>query len=100
VDARGMDVRTALLAAAERLGIVSGPELAAPLFDDVRSMLLSRWRNGCGWPLILDDPDDADAVWAVLLTCLGQSGVGSVIIVTRERPDGARGESLLVPGFT
>lgn len=46
VNARGMDARTALLAAAERLGIATGPELATPLFDDVRSMLLARWRNG------------------------------------------------------
>lgn len=100
VNARGMDARTALLAAAEQLGLASGPELATPLFDDVRSMLLARWKSGSGWPLILDDPGDADAVWSVLGTCLAQSGAGSVVIVTREKPEGATGEILTVPGFT
>ncbi|MDH6230773.1 tetratricopeptide (TPR) repeat protein [Mesorhizobium soli] len=100
VNARGMDARTALLAVAERLGLANGPELATPLFDDVRSMLFARWRNGSGWPLILDDPDDADAVWSVLGACLAQSGTGSVLIVTRERPEGASGETLAVPGFS
>jgi len=100
VNARGMDARTALLASAEKLGIAKGPELATPLFDDVRLMLLTRWRNGSGWPLVLDDPDDADAVWSVLGACLRQSGTGSILIVTRERPEGASGETLTVPGFT
>jgi tetratricopeptide (TPR) repeat protein len=100
VNARGMDARTALLAAAEQLGLASGPELATPLFDDVRSILLNRWKNGHGWPLILDDPGDADAVWSVLGTCLAQSGAGSVVIVTRDKPDEASGETLTVPGFT
>jgi tetratricopeptide (TPR) repeat protein len=100
VNARGMDARTALLAAADKLGLASGPELGTPLFDDVRTMLLSRWRDGSGWPLILDDPDDADAVWSVLGTCLGQSGTGSLLIVTRDKPDGATGECLQVPGFS
>lgn len=100
VNARGMDARTALLAAAETLGIASGPELATPLFDDVRTMLIARWRNASGWPLILDDPDDADAIWSVLGACLGQSGTGSVLIVIRERPQGVSGETLAVPGFS
>ncbi|MEZ0495770.1 DUF4062 domain-containing protein [Sphingomonas sp. IW22] len=100
VNARGMDARTALLAAAERLGLASGPELATPLFEDVRAMLVARWRNGNGWPLVLDDPEDPDAVWSVLGTCLAQSGTGSVLIVTRERPQNAVGEELKVPGFS
>ena len=100
VNARGMDARTVLLAAAEQLALASGPELATPLFDDVRSLLLARWKNGHGWPLILDDPGDADAVWSVLGTCLAQSGSGSVVIVTREKPDGATGEVMTVPGFS
>jgi hypothetical protein len=74
INARGMDARTALLAAAERLGLASGAELATPLFDDVRAMLLARWPHGTGWPLVLDDPDDADTVWSVLSACLAQSG--------------------------
>lgn len=100
VNARGMDARTALLAAAERLGIARGPELATPLFEDARSMLVARWRHGDGWPLVLDDPEDADAVWSVLGACLGQSGTGSVVIVTREKPEGAAGDELPVEGFT
>lgn len=100
VNARGMDARTALLAAAERLGLASGPELATPLFEDVRAMLVARWRHGNGWPLVLDDPEDPDTVWSVLGTCLVRSGTGSVLIVTREKPQGAIGEELQVPGFT
>ena len=100
VNAQGMDSRTALLAAAERLGLASGPELATPLFEDVRAMLVARWRNGNGWPLVIDDPSEPDAVWSVLGSCLSQSGTGSVLIVTRERPGGAIGEELKVPGFS
>jgi len=100
VNVRGMDARTALLAAAEKLGLASGADLATPLFDDVRTMLLARWQNGTGWPLIVDDPDDPDAVWSVLGACLAQSGAGSVVIATRERSDNAPGELLVVPGFS
>ncbi|WP_231420778.1 DUF4062 domain-containing protein [Sphingomonas sp. Leaf205] len=100
VNARGMDARTALLAAAERLGLASGPELATPLFEDVRAMLVSRWRTGQGWPLVLDDPEDPEALWSVLGACLGQTGAGSVLIVTREKPQGAIGDELQVSGFS
>ena len=93
-----MDARTALLGAAEQLRLASGPELATPLFEDVRSMLIARWRRGKGWPLVLDDPEDADAVWSVLGTFLTQSGTGSVVIVARAKPEGATGEELPVPG--
>ncbi|MBC3940622.1 DUF4062 domain-containing protein [Sphingomonas albertensis] len=100
VNARGMDARTALLAVAERLGLAIGPELATPLFEDVRTLLIARWHNGSGWPLVLDDPEDVDAVWSVLGSCLMLSGTGSVLIVTRGKPEGVVGEELPVLGFS
>ena len=99
VPARGSDPRLLLLAAARELGVADEVETATPLFEDARALLTARWSEGRRWPLILDDPDDLDALWPVLSECLRNSGTGSVVVVTRER--GARpGETLLVPGFT
>ena len=87
VSARGLDPRAVLLAAARALRIADEAELATPLFGDARSLLVSRWKSAQHWPLVIDDPDDLEAIWPVLATCLASSSMGSVILVVRDADD-------------
>ena len=91
----GTSWRRRAIEACERTGACNTLVRGRPLDAD-----RARWRRGKGWPLVLDDPEDADAVWSVLGTFLTQSGTGSVVIVARAKPEGATGEELPVPGFT
>ncbi|PHR19445.1 MAG: hypothetical protein COA41_07125 [Sphingopyxis sp.] len=100
VSARGLDPRSALLAIARTLCVADEAELAIPVFEDARSLLLSRWKDGQNWPLVLDDPDDLDAVWSVLNECLATSGTGSVVIIGRQASAALPGEHFEVPGFS
>lgn len=100
VNARGLDPRGVLIEAARALGLASGPDLAVPVFEDARALLVSRWAEGQKWPLVLDDPDDTDSVWPVLAECLSAGGAGSVIIVSREPPPALPGERFEVQAFS
>lgn len=100
VSARGLDPRSVLLVAARGLGVADEAELGIPVFEDARSLLLSRWKDGRNWPLVLDDPNDLDAIWSVLNECLVSCGTGSVVIIARQAPDASPGEHFEVPGFS
>lgn len=100
VNARGLDPRQAVLAIARALGVATGAELAIPLFDDARSLLVSRWRDGTGWPLVVDDPDDPASVWPVIEECLAGNATGSAVFVSREPPGNFPGHRFEVPGFS
>ncbi len=100
VNARGLDPRSTILAIAESLGVASGAELATPLFEDARTLLQSRWRDGTGWPVVVDDPDDLPTLWSVLRNCVADNGVGAVMIVSREVPAALPGTRFEVSGFS
>jgi tetratricopeptide (TPR) repeat protein len=100
VNAKGLDPRTVLSEAARALSLASEAELAAPLFEDLRSLLIARWANGRHWPLVIDDPDDVRSVWSVLGDCLATSGAGSVVIAVRAAAEGLPGERYPVAAFS
>lgn len=100
VNARGLDPRSALVEIAKALGVADDAELAVPVFEDARALLLSRWKTATQWPLVLDDPDDVGVVWPVLSECLATSGAGSVVLVARDVASEFPGERLEVSAFT
>ncbi|WP_158235444.1 DUF4062 domain-containing protein [Caulobacter sp. FWC2] len=100
VNARGLDPRATLVEMVRALGVADGAELAAPVFDDARALLFSRWASATRWPIVLDDPDDVEAVWSVLSECLATSGTGSVVIVVRDVAAHLPGERVEVSAFT
>ena len=100
VAARGLDPRSTILAIAHALHLADDAELGAPLFEDARALLMARWSQGRGWPLVLDDPEDLDAIWPVLTDCLTSDGAGSVVVVSRDPGASRPGGRLHVPGFS
>ncbi|QOW24821.1 DUF4062 domain-containing protein [Lysobacter sp. H23M47] len=100
INARGLDPRSILVEAARSLGIADGIELAVPIFEDARELLVSRWQHGRNWPLVIDDPDDIEAIWPVLSECLIGSSIGSVIVVARQVPTSLPGTYFEVSGFS
>ncbi len=100
VNARGLDPRAVLAESAKALGLADEAGLVVPVFDDARTLLLGRWQDGRNWPLVIDDPDDVDAVWAVLSEGLGGSGAGSVIVVARDVDSRLPGHRFEVAGFS
>jgi len=100
VNAKGLDPRGVLSETARVLGLASEAELAAPLFEDLRALLVARWRTGLTWPLVIDDPDDVRSVWGALAECLALNGAGSVIIAVRTVGEDLPGDRATVTGFS
>jgi tetratricopeptide (TPR) repeat protein len=100
VNGRGLDPRALLAKAADALlGNTADPS-NPETFEEARDVFAEAWRGAATWPLVIDDPTDADLLWSELAAVMQETASGVVVIGSRQQPAGFRGGSLQVDGFT